>query len=108
MAPYQGDCILWISTWQPVDHVDCSVYAHCRSIHAVICYHALRSHQRRRAWGRRCLSCIAGKMIAPVVEEYARAFPDVKFYKVDIDKDAVSRSVAAANVSAVVLHPPPS
>lgn len=44
----------------------------------------------------------SGKMIAPVVEEYAQAFPGVKFYKVDIDKDSVSRSVAAANVSAVV------
>jgi len=41
-------------------------------------------------------------MIAPVVEEYAQAFPDVKFYKVDIDNNAIARSVAAADVSAVV------
>ena len=44
----------------------------------------------------------SGKMIAPVVEEYAQAFPDVKFYKVDIDNNAIARSVAAADVSAVV------
>ena len=48
------------------------------------------------------LPCAAGKMISPVLEEYARTFPDVKFYKVDIDKDAVSSSVAAAGISAVV------
>ena len=46
-------------------------------------------------------------MIAPYVEEYAHLFPDVKFYKVDIDKDAVAHSVAAANVTAVVTTPNP-
>ncbi len=45
---------------------------------------------------------IAGKMIAPVYEQLSRDFPDVRFYKVDIDKDQVSSSVAASNVSAVV------
>ena len=44
----------------------------------------------------------AGKMIAPVYEQLSRDFPDVRFYKVDIDKDQVSSSVAASNVSAVV------
>ena len=41
-------------------------------------------------------------MIAPVYEQLSHDFPDVRFYKVDIDKDQVSRSVAASNVSAVV------
>jgi hypothetical protein len=43
-----------------------------------------------------------GKMIAPVYEQLSRDFPDVRFYKVDIDKDQISRSVAASDVSAVV------
>ena len=45
-------------------------------------------------------------MIAPVYEQLSRDFPDVRFYKVDIDKDQVSSSVAASNVSAVVRGSP--
>ena len=47
-------------------------------------------------------------MIAPVYEQLSRDFPDVRFYKVDIDKDQVSRSVAASDVTAVVRNPNPN
>ncbi|KAI3438661.1 hypothetical protein D9Q98_001082 [Chlorella vulgaris] len=45
--------------------------------------------------------CGPCKMIAPVFDGLAAEFPSIRFFKVDIDNDQLSKTVAANSVAAV-------